>query len=179
VINALTAAGRMNPQNARLVARHHHTGVGLECVTRPAVNAADRGVKDGVFKNTASTHPVVDRCLSGLSLIALYNLAAGHKMMERAKSQARETLRSRFGQSAPEQKAEFIIATECGMVYRLQRDIPDKRFYGLATVVCPNMKKTTLEKVVGSLRELQHQIEIPEEIAARARQAVERMIAVG
>lgn len=74
---------------------------------------------------------------------------------------------------------EFIIATECGMVYRLQQDIPDKQFYGLDTIVCPNMKKTTLEKVVASLQELQFQIEIPEDLAAQARQAVQRMVEIG
>lgn len=74
---------------------------------------------------------------------------------------------------------EFIIATECGMVHRLQQDVPGKTFYGLPSIVCPNMKRTTLENVVAALRELQHQIEIPEEIAARARRSVERMVAIG
>jgi quinolinate synthase len=74
---------------------------------------------------------------------------------------------------------EFIVATECGMVYRLQQDIPDKTFHPLPTIVCPNMKKTTLESVVTALRELQYQIDIPEEIAARARQAVQRMVEIG
>jgi quinolinate synthase len=74
---------------------------------------------------------------------------------------------------------EFIIVTECGMVYRLQHDIPDKQFYGLTGIVCPNMKRTTLEKVVAALRELKYQIEIPEAIAAKARQAVQRMVEIG
>ena len=74
---------------------------------------------------------------------------------------------------------EFIIATECGMVYRLQQDLPDKRFYGLETIVCPNMKKTTLQSVVTALRDWQYQIEIEEEVARRARRSVQRMIEIG
>lgn len=74
---------------------------------------------------------------------------------------------------------EFIVATECGMVHRLERDVPGKVFHGLSSISCPNMKKTTLEKVVKALREMQHRIEIPEEIADRARRAVERMVAIG
>ncbi|MEN6303261.1 MAG: quinolinate synthase NadA [Armatimonadia bacterium] len=74
---------------------------------------------------------------------------------------------------------EFIIATECGMVYRLQKDIPDKTFYGLETIVCPNMKKTTLEKVVAALREMKYQIEVEEEVAVKARRAVQRMVEIG
>lgn len=74
---------------------------------------------------------------------------------------------------------EFIVVTECGMVYRLEQDVPGKVFHALPEVVCPNMKKTTLPKVVAALRELQFQIEIPENIRGRALQSVERMIAIG
>lgn len=74
--------------------------------------------------------------------------------------------------------SEFIIATECGMVYRLQKDAPNKTFYSLPSITCPNMKKTTLEKVVRVLRELDNQIEIPEEIASKARRAVQRMVEI-
>lgn len=75
--------------------------------------------------------------------------------------------------------AEFIVVTECGMVYRLEQDVPGKTFYGLPDIVCPNMKMTTLEKVVAALREMQFAIEIPEDIRQRALQSVERMIAIG
>lgn len=74
---------------------------------------------------------------------------------------------------------EFIIATECGMVYRLQKDLPEKKFHALETIVCPNMKKTTLEKVVTSLREMKYQIEVEEEVAVKARRAVQRMVEIG
>lgn len=83
----------------------------------------------------------------------------------------------RYAKESPAE--EFIVATECGMVYRLQKALPHKRFYDLPTISCPNMKKTTLEKVVASLRELQYQIEVREDIAERARRAVQRMVEIG
>ena len=74
---------------------------------------------------------------------------------------------------------EFIIATEKEMVYRLHTLIPDKVFYPLPGVVCPNMKKTNLQSVVNALEKMQHEIIIPEDVLKRARMPLERMMAVG
>lgn len=83
----------------------------------------------------------------------------------------------RFARETPAR--EIILGTEEGIAYRLRRENPDKQFYPLVDVLCPNMKKTTAEKVVASLEHLQFEIEVEPEIAARARTAVERMLAVG
>ncbi|MCD6360697.1 MAG: quinolinate synthase NadA [Armatimonadetes bacterium] len=74
---------------------------------------------------------------------------------------------------------EIIIGTEEGMAYRLKRENPDKEFHVLPGAVCPNMKKTTADKVLASLENMQFEIEVEPEIAERARRAVERMLAVG
>ncbi len=74
---------------------------------------------------------------------------------------------------------EIIVVTEVGLVYRLEKEHPEKTFYGIGTVICQNMKMTTLPKLVACLLEMTGEITIPEEIASRARQAVERMIALG
>lgn len=74
---------------------------------------------------------------------------------------------------------EFIVATEEGMIYRLRKENPEKTFYPLTPpALCPNMKKTTLEKVLWSLQDLQYAIEVPPEIADRARRAITRMLEV-
>jgi quinolinate synthase len=74
---------------------------------------------------------------------------------------------------------EFIIGTEVGMIYRLKKENPDKEFYPLATkAICQNMKKTDLVKVLRALQTLEPQVTVPEEIAARARRSIERMLAV-
>lgn len=71
---------------------------------------------------------------------------------------------------------EFIVVTEEGMCNRLRREIPGKKFYPAAGV-CVNMKRITLEKVYESLRDEKYEVRIPEEIAERARKALERMLA--
>jgi quinolinate synthase len=73
----------------------------------------------------------------------------------------------------------FIIGTEEGLLHRLRLKNPDKTFYPVEPpIVCPNMKKTTLEKVLWSLQDMQHVVEVPADIAARARVAIERMIMI-
>jgi len=78
-----------------------------------------------------------------------------------------------------EEAREVILGTEEGIAYRLARDNPDKDFFTLPGSVCPNMKKTTAEKVVHCLEDMAPAIEIEPEIADRARAAVEAMLAVG
>lgn len=74
---------------------------------------------------------------------------------------------------------EFIIGTEAGLVYRLKQDNPDKEFY-LASerAVCPNMKRTTQEKVLWALEELKDEVKVPENIRTKALLAIERMLAI-
>jgi quinolinate synthase len=75
---------------------------------------------------------------------------------------------------------EFIVATEVGILHRLRRAYPAKTFYAAnERASCAYMKVTTLPKVLDSLRHLQHRITVPEEIAARARLAIERMVSIG
>jgi len=76
--------------------------------------------------------------------------------------------------------SEFIVATELGILHRLRRAHPDKTFYAANDrAQCAYMKVTTLPKVKHALETLTHQITVPEDVAARARQAIERMIAIG
>ncbi|HEY3379409.1 MAG TPA: quinolinate synthase NadA [Armatimonadota bacterium] len=73
----------------------------------------------------------------------------------------------------------FIVATEEGMLHRLRQENPTKQFYHIAPVAtCPNMKKTTLEKILWSLQDLQTPVEVPASVAERARRAIQRMVAV-
>lgn len=74
---------------------------------------------------------------------------------------------------------EFIIGTELGILHRLQKENPDKRFHGgTERAICPNMKRTTLEKVLWSLQDLQHVITVPEDIAIKAKRAIDKMLKI-
>jgi quinolinate synthase len=75
---------------------------------------------------------------------------------------------------------EFIVATEVGILHRLRRENPAKTFYAAnPDAVCAFMKVTTLPKVLSALQRMEHRITVPPEIAARARLAIERMVAIG
>src|SRR5689334_7154128 len=75
---------------------------------------------------------------------------------------------------------EFIVATEVGILHRLRRENPNKTFLPAnPAAVCAFMKVTTLPKVLNSLQRMEHRITVPDEIANRARRAIERMIAIG
>ncbi|MFC1691399.1 quinolinate synthase NadA [Nanoarchaeota archaeon] len=72
---------------------------------------------------------------------------------------------------------EFIIATEIGMVELLSRKFPDKKFYAAPGAgICPTMKSITLGKVYESLKNEQFEVNVPEEIAEKARKALEKML---
>jgi len=72
---------------------------------------------------------------------------------------------------------EFIVGTEVGIIYRLKKDNPGKEFYPAAeAAVCPNMKRTTQEKVFLALETLRGEVKVPQEIRSRARRAIDRML---
>ena len=74
---------------------------------------------------------------------------------------------------------EFIVGTETGIIYRLKKDFPDKEFYPASeAAVCPNMKRTTQEKVLWSLEELKYEVKVPEDIRVRAKLAIDRMLEI-
>jgi quinolinate synthase len=73
-------------------------------------------------------------------------------------------------------KKEFIIGTEKGLCYRLEKENPGKKFYPIPSAVCPNMKKTTLEKLLKSLQTLEPKIHLSDEIMRKARIPLQRMM---
>ncbi len=74
----------------------------------------------------------------------------------------------------------FVVATETGVLHRLRRENPDKEFAAAAeSAECRFMKMITLEKLRDALRDDQHVVTVPPEIAGRARRAIERMLAIG
>ena len=81
-----------------------------------------------------------------------------------------------YARNSPD--TEFIVGTELGILHRLRKENPGKQFHPAAQLVCPNMKKTTLDKVRDSLANLETRVTVPEDVATRARRAIEAMLAV-
>ena len=83
----------------------------------------------------------------------------------------------RFAKSSP--KERFLVATETGILHRLHKEAPEKRFEAISEkAICRYMKMITLPKLLDSLRDWKYEVTVPEDIAARARGAIDRMIAI-
>lgn len=76
-------------------------------------------------------------------------------------------------------KKQFIIATEKGVVDRLQRDCKDKEFILIKdNIVCPNMKRNSLEDIYNVLKNETNEITVDEEMAKKALKCIDRMLEV-
>ena len=83
-----------------------------------------------------------------------------------------------FAKASP--KERFLVATETGILHRLHREAPGKRFEAVSErAICKYMKMITLEKLRDSLRDWKHVVTVDPAIAARARAAIDRMVTLG
>ena len=83
----------------------------------------------------------------------------------------------RFAKQSP--KERFLVATETGIIHRLQREAPGKRFEPVRDdAVCKYMKMITLPKLRDELRDRKYLVTVEPRTAARARGAIERMVSI-
>jgi quinolinate synthase len=74
---------------------------------------------------------------------------------------------------------EFVVATETGILHRMRKENPGKRFYPAnENSVCEYMKMITLEKLYDSLKYDQHEVKVPKELAEQALLPIERMLSI-
>ncbi len=71
-----------------------------------------------------------------------------------------------------------VMVTECSMSDNVAVEYPEIEFIRPCNL-CPHMKQITLPKIRRALERLEHRVEVEEEVAARARAAVERMLDIG
>ncbi len=77
------------------------------------------------------------------------------------------------------EKRRFLVATETGILHRLNKEVPGKSFEAVSErAICKYMKMITLEKLRDSLRDWKHVVTVDPEIAAKARLAIDRMVAI-
>ncbi len=72
----------------------------------------------------------------------------------------------------------LLLVTECSMSDNVQEAHPDKELVKPCTL-CPHMKRITLEKTLASLRFGQYEVDVPPDVLAPARRALERMLEIG
>jgi quinolinate synthase len=74
---------------------------------------------------------------------------------------------------------QFLVATETGILYRMQKENPEKEFIPIKRdALCKYMKKITLEKVYNSLAQDVYEVKVPKQTADKARLAIDRMLAI-
>ncbi|OGJ17879.1 quinolinate synthase [Candidatus Pacearchaeota archaeon RBG_13_36_9] len=72
----------------------------------------------------------------------------------------------------------IILATETDMINRLEKENPKNKYLSIGGL-CPDMKKTTLEKVKEALEKNQYEIKVPEDTRKKAESSLRKMIAIG
>jgi len=137
------------------------------------------GIHPDEVARMAEEHPDAELLIHpecGCSTSSLYDLATGALPSNTALLSTGAMLD--YARNSP--KESFIVATEVGILHRLQKENPSKRFVPAAEdAICPFMKMITLEKVHRALRDDVYPIEVEPKVAARARRAIERMIEIG
>ncbi len=159
---------------------------------RPIIFVPDRNLGDWVARETGRTNmilwdgycPVHDDMTADevRAVIAAHPGAAvmAHPECRREVLELADVVTSTSGMlryPATSDAKAFVVATETGLLHRLRQSYPDREFVAAARgAVCPNMKRTTLDKAIDALDEGLNEITVPPKIAARALAAVERMV---
>ncbi|WP_291162798.1 quinolinate synthase NadA [Gemmatimonas sp. UBA7669] len=142
---------------------HVHAGIDPEHISR--TRAQHPGAEFLIHPECGCATPVVEAISAGAVDKANVHILSTEGMIKRPQQTEQDT---------------FIVATEIGILHRLRRENPTKHFIAANDrAQCTYMKVTTLEKVRDALVYKQHQITVPDDVAARARTAIERMVAIG
>lgn len=155
----------------RETGRKMHLWMG-ECHVHAAIDPAGLRERATDPDTEVMIHP---EC--GCTTTALWLLSEGALPSERTKVLSTGGM---VTEAARASARRFVVATETGILHQLRRAAPGKVFEPLdPDAVCPYMKTITPEKLLRSLREGVYEITVPEDVAARARRAVERMVEIG
>jgi len=74
---------------------------------------------------------------------------------------------------------EFLIGTEIGLIYRMKKEYPNRKFYPLnESAICGQMKKHTLYKAYLALRDEEPVVKVPKKIAIKAKKSIDRMFEI-
>ena len=138
------------------------------------------GIRPSDIADTRAAHPGADFLIHpecGCSTSVMEYVAAGDVQAEGVHMLSTGGMLDFAKQAQP--GSTVIMATEVGMLHPLQMAAPDVDFIAAnERASCRYMKMITLEKLRDSLREMRHEVKVPEAIAERARIPIERMVAI-
>jgi quinolinate synthase len=142
-----------------------------ECHVHAGIKAEDINKMLATFKNADFlVHPECS-CTSS----AMYHISKGD-LTKTGHVLSTEGMMNHARTSAAKQ---FVVATETGILYRMQKENPEKEFIPIKRdALCKYMKKITLEKVYKSLAHGVYEVKVPKDTADRARLAIDRMLAI-
>jgi quinolinate synthase len=142
---------------------HVHAGIDPEHISN--MRAQHPGAEFLIHPECGCATPVVEAISAGAIDADNVHILSTEGMIKRPSQTDQDT---------------FIVATEIGILHRLRRANPTKHFIAANDrAQCAYMKVTTLPKVRDALLHMQHRITVPDDIAARARIAIERMVSIG
>jgi quinolinate synthase len=143
-----------------------------ECHVHAGIRSEDIHKKlDSLANSELLVHPECS-CTSQI----MYEVAVGDYNNRQVQVLSTEGMMNYAKQSGAKQ---FVVATETGILYRMQQQNPGKTFVPASeSAVCQYMKMITPEKVHASLRDDKYEVKVPKNIADKARLAIERMLAI-
>ena len=156
----------------RRTGRKMHLWLG-ECHVHAGIRADD--VKASLDANPGSELLLHPEC--GCISQALYALGEGDLPADRTFTLGTSGMLKHLETTSAD---TIYVGTEVGMLHPLRKAAPDKKFIPVRSdAICEYMKTITVPKLYRALRDEVYQVTVPEEIAAEARRAIDRMVAVG
>ena len=136
-------------------------------------------IKPAMVEKMRNEHPAADFMIHpecGCVSSTMHYLAKGRISAENTHILSTEGM---INHARNSDGTSFVVATEIGVLHRMQKTNPDKEFLPIdESISCRYMKMITLDKLLYTLQEMQYPVLVPAETAARARTAIERMIAL-
>ncbi|MDX2052381.1 MAG: hypothetical protein SFV15_08330 [Polyangiaceae bacterium] len=112
VAAALLDNSEFGPSHARMIARHHHNGRGLEILSRRRSLLADAEVQRRLLQNPQLASDVLARLVTLKALRDVYKLSIDRDLPERNRVSIRNELRRKYSQAEPEERADLVLRTE-------------------------------------------------------------------
>ncbi len=143
-----------------------------ECHVHAGIRSQD--VQEKLRELTSAEFLVHPECSCTSSV--MYDIASGDYGNKQVQILSTEGMMN-YAKASNSKK--FVVATETGILYRMQKQNPGKEFIPVSeSAVCKYMKMITIDKVYASLMEEKYEVRVPKNIAQKARLAIDRMLAI-